>query len=120
MRLEAKHDEYQGVEPVEIVYPPESLAQANTSGDTRVFGTETAADPPAAPGNDQAPSGPERTLAISRIDDSKLVTIAPPTPQALSVALPPARHAPRRSGPWWSRCRRLRTQRGRAPCRDRV
>src|SRR3546814_8758311 len=80
MRLEAKHDEYQGVEPVEIVYPTESLAQANTTGDTRVFGTETAAEPQAAPGNDQAPSGPARTRAIRRLDHSTLVTLAPPTP----------------------------------------
>src|SRR3546814_12109278 len=107
MRLEAKHDEYQGVEPVEIVYPPESLAQANTSGDTRVFGTETAADPPAAPGNDQAPSGPERTLAIRRIDASKLVPSAPPHTKELSFALPPARSPHTQPGLSCVRGRRL-------------
>ncbi len=89
-RLEAKHDEYQALEPVEIVYPPLIAAQAAAPQESSAFEAEAAGDPPAAPGNDATPTGPGRTLAIKRIDDSKLVTLAPPTPRAVPVALPPA------------------------------
>jgi len=89
MRLEAKSDEYQALEPVEIAYPP--VAPAGLTDGSDAIEPVAVGDSRAAPGSDEPAVGPRRTLAIQRIDDSKLVTITPPELRAVPVALPPAR-----------------------------
>lgn len=91
VRLEAKRDEqYQALEPVEIVYPPLVTVQTGMPEEAGAVGGETAGDPSGSPETDTTPAGPRQALAIRHIDDSKLITITPPTARAVPVALPPA------------------------------
>src|SRR3546814_14005143 len=52
-RLEAKRDDYQAIEPVEIVYPPLSPLQADASGEAGAWETQVDGDPPIAPGRSE-------------------------------------------------------------------